>query len=89
MLIRLSRIRSGPVLACIREDGSTTWSKSRHGEFFARHDLMHNPVETTLGFRENFFGLIAGTGPLASGANRPWSIPDFEVIGALKLPFPP
>ena len=33
--------------------------KSRHGPFFVRHDLMHYAVETTLGFDEAFYGLVA------------------------------
>src|SRR5437016_2614514 len=76
MLIRLSH-SNPPVLTCIRDDGTMTYSKSRHGEYFARHDLMHYAVETTLGFREGFFGLIA--------AGR--SIPSFSEPGtAATLP---
>jgi hypothetical protein len=38
-----------------------TWQKqgSRHAAFFALHDLTHFAVETVLGFRRGFFGLIA------------------------------
>lgn len=77
MTIRFSRSSTGPVLTCIRADGSTVWSKSRHGDFFVRHDLMHYAVESILDLREAFFGLIA------SG----WSISDFEAPGAAaRLP---
>lgn len=74
MLIRLKKDANAPVLTCIRDDGSTTWSKMPYGGFFPRHDLMHYTVETTLGFREAFFGLIA------SG----WSIESFTEPGAAK-----
>jgi len=80
------------VLRCVREDGSVTWQKqaSRHAAFFALHDLTHYAVESTLGFRRGFFGLVAEgweieetTGQEARGA-----IPDEAkaveyIVGAL------
>jgi hypothetical protein len=45
-----------------------------YGEFFPRHDLMHYAVETTLGYREAFFGLI----------NSGWSMESFGETGAAK-----
>lgn len=74
MLIRLKKDATAPVLTCIRDDGSTTWAKMPYGGFFPRHDLMHYAVETTLGFREAFFGLIA------SG----WSAETFSEPGVTK-----
>src|SRR5579872_4676253 len=48
------------VLRCTREDGSVTWQKqARHAAHFALHDLTHFAVETALGYRRGFFGLIA------------------------------
>jgi hypothetical protein len=49
------------VLRCARADGSVTWQKQtdRHAAYFALHDLTHFAVETTLGYRRGFFGLIA------------------------------
>jgi hypothetical protein len=48
------------VLRCMREDGSVTWQKqARHAAHFALHDLTHYAVETALGYRHAFFGLIA------------------------------
>src|SRR5580692_7897135 len=48
------------VLRCTREDGSVTWQKQpKHGAHFALHDLTHFAVETALGYRHGFFGLIA------------------------------
>ena len=51
----------GSVLSCTRADGTATWQRhqGRHGHFFPLHDLTHYAVETTLGFRHGFFGLIA------------------------------
>jgi hypothetical protein len=48
------------VLRCTRQDGSVTWQKQpKHGSHFALHDLTHYAVETALGYRRGFFGLIA------------------------------
>jgi hypothetical protein len=48
------------VLRCIRLDGSVTWQKqTKHAAHFALHDLTHFVVETVLGYRRGFFGLIA------------------------------
>src|SRR5580658_9549201 len=48
------------VLRCTRPDGSVTWQKQlKHGAHFALHDLTHYAVETALGYRHGFFGLIA------------------------------
>lgn len=54
------RANGAGVLRCTREDGSVTWQKqAKHGEHFALHDLTHFAVETALGYRRGFFGLIA------------------------------
>ena len=48
------------MLRCTRADGSVVWQKqSRHAAHFALHDITHFSVETALGFRRGFFGLIA------------------------------
>ena len=49
------------VLSCVREDGSATWQRNegRSGQFFPLHDLTHFAVETVLGHRRGFFGLVA------------------------------
>jgi len=48
------------VLRCTRADGSVSWQKQvRHSAHFALHDLTHYAVETALGYRRGFFGLIA------------------------------
>jgi len=49
------------VLKCIRADGSATWQRQddKYAAFFPLHDLTHYAVETELGFRRGFYGLIA------------------------------
>ena len=48
------------VLRCTRPDGSVTWQKHvRNAAHFSLHDLTHYAVETALGYRRGFFGLIA------------------------------
>jgi hypothetical protein len=60
MIIRFTKAKNTgkqDVLSCIRDDGSSTWwPLSPH---FAEHDMLHYIVETTLSFKEAFFGLIA------------------------------
>jgi len=61
MQIEISKRADGAgVLRCTRQDGSVTWQKqTKHGAHFALHDLTHYAVETALGYRCGFFGLIA------------------------------
>ena len=49
------------LLKCTRADGTETWQKqaNRHAPFFALHDLTHFAVESELGVRNAFYGLIA------------------------------
>ena len=56
----VKRADGGGVLRCIRAGGTETWQKqTRHAAFFALHDLTHFAVESSLGFRRGFFGLIS------------------------------
>lgn len=74
MKIQLKKGRDGrSTLACIRDDGSRTWARVH--PLFPEHDPTHCAVESVLGFREAFFGLVA------SG----WEIDAFTVKH-LKLP---
>lgn len=60
--VELGRRADGSVvLRCTRADGSVTWQKQElpNARFFPLHDLAHYAVETVLGFRRGFFGLIA------------------------------
>lgn len=59
MRISLKKTTDGVVLACTRPDGAAVVQRTGHGGFFALHDLMHFAVETTLGIRNAFFGLVA------------------------------
>ena len=65
------------MLKCTRADGSSTWQRNedQHARFFPIHDLTHYAVETELGYRHGFYGLIAEgwdiaetTGKTARGA---------------------
>ena len=76
-------------LTCIRDDGSITWTHLHHG--FVHHDFAHYVVETTLGFENAFFGLVAKGHDIPDfsepKAKRPFEIPkeamDTEPIVAL------
>jgi hypothetical protein len=77
------------VLRCTRQDGSVTWQKqTRHAAHFALHDLTHYAVETALGYRRGFFGLIAEgwdvddtTGKGARGALPPEAVEVERIVG--------
>ena len=60
-------------LTCIRDDGSITWTHLHRG--FVHHDFAHYVIETTLGFENAFFGLVA----------RGYDIPDFSESKARHL----
>jgi hypothetical protein len=49
------------ILRCVRDDGSITWQRNhdQHAAFFPVHDLMHYAVETELGCKRGFFGLLS------------------------------
>jgi hypothetical protein len=59
--IRFTKRTDGAVvLQCVRRDGSATWERhDKQAVFFSFHDLSHFAVETVLGFRRGFYGLIA------------------------------
>jgi hypothetical protein len=62
LTIRLAKHSDGgATLTCVRADGSMTWQRQRsaHATFFPRHDLTHFAVETVLGYRRGFYGLVA------------------------------
>jgi hypothetical protein len=71
LVIRIKKKSDGSAaLSCIRADGTTTWQQQngRLGRFFPLHDLTHYAVESVLGFRNAFYGLVA------SG----WDLTDFS-----------
>jgi hypothetical protein len=60
--VRIKKKNDGSAaLACTRADGSVTWQRQdgAQGRFFPLHDLTHLAVESTLGFRRAFFGLLS------------------------------
>lgn len=66
LTIRLKKTPDAPpVLTGVRTDGSATWQHSHVA--FPVHDLVHYCVESTLGFRDAFFGLVA----------QGWNLEDF------------
>ena len=82
------------VLRCVREDGSVTWQRQqgRSAGFFPLHDLTHFAVESVLGARRAFYGLIAEgwdiedtTGKGSRGALPPEALAIERLVGALDL----
>lgn len=72
--LRLKKNRDGSsALSCTRADGSVTWQRQEggHARFFALHDLTHYAVETVLGHRRGFYGLVA-EGWEFSDFGTPW-----------------
>src|SRR5215207_7563384 len=62
LTIRIKKNADGTAaLTCTRADGSVTWQRQQgtQGMFFPRHDLTHFAVETVLGHRRGFYGLVA------------------------------
>ena len=56
-----------------REDGTVTWQRQNGqlGMVFPPHDLTHFAVETELGYRSGFYGLVADGWEIADFA-APW-----------------
>jgi hypothetical protein len=74
MLIRFKHHPDGSAsLTCIRGDGTSTWQRQQGslGVVFPPHDLTHYAVETTLGYRRGFYGLIAAGWEISDFA-KPW-----------------
>lgn len=74
LIIRLKHHTDGAVsLTCTRPDGSTTWQRFEGATamVFPAHDLTHFSVETTLGYRGGFYGLIAAGWEIGDFA-KPW-----------------
>lgn len=55
------RADGGVVFRATRADGSATWQRHEgvRASFFPHHDLTHYAVETVLGARDGFYGLLA------------------------------
>jgi hypothetical protein len=62
LTIRIKKNRDGTAaLSCTRADGTVTWQRQQGAQalFFPLHDLTHYAVETVLGHRRGFYGLVA------------------------------
>src|SRR5207253_904300 len=69
-VLKFSKTREGkPVLSVTRRDGTVAWQKQH--AFFPVHDLTHYAIETTLGLRHAFWGMMAD-GWEFSDFGTPW-----------------
>ena len=74
LTIRIKKSADGrSALTCTRPDGTVTWQSlnATQGRFFPRHDLTHYAVETVLGHRRGFYGLVAAGWDLTD-VGAPW-----------------
>jgi len=74
IVIRIKKGTDGRTsLSCTRADGTTTWQRQEgaRATFFPRHDLTHYAVETALGHRQGFYGLVSA-GWDFSDFGSPW-----------------
>ena len=74
IVIRIKKGTDGrTALSCTRADGTTTWQRQQGGQaaFFPKHDLTHYAVETALGLRQGFYGLVSA-GWDFSDFGSPW-----------------
>lgn len=74
LLIRIKKHRDGRAsLTCVRADGTTTWQRQAGAQaaFFPRHDLTHYAVETALGHKRGFYGIVVDGWDL-SDFGAPW-----------------
>jgi hypothetical protein len=95
LLIRLTKHADGEsVLQCTRANGSTIWQRhhGRQAAFFPLHDLTHFAIESEVGFRRAFYGLLADgwdfedtTGKGARGALPPEALAVEHLVGAFDL----
>jgi hypothetical protein len=74
IVIRIKKGTDGrTALSCTRADGTTTWQRQEGAQatFFPRHDLTHYAVESALGHRQGFYGLVSA-GWDFSDFGSPW-----------------
>lgn len=88
LVIRIKKNADGrSSLTCTRANGTTTWQSMKNAQaaFFPRHDLTHYAVETVLGHRNGFYGLVASGWDL-SDFGTPWPrgrIPNEAVLSEM------
>jgi hypothetical protein len=74
LTIKFTKRRDGSVISRFeRADGTATWQRKDgpQASFFTAHDLTHYALETTLGYRRGFYGLVAEGWDL-SDFGTPW-----------------
>ena len=74
LLIRFKRHSDlSASITCTRRNGSVTWQRQRGqlGMVFPPHDLTHFAVESTLGYRQGFYGLLSDGWEIGDFA-APW-----------------
>ena len=74
IVIRIKKGTDGrTALSCIRADGTTTWQRQEGAQatYFPKHDLTHYAVETALGHRQGFYGLVSAGWDFSDFGN-PW-----------------
>ena len=92
LVIRIKKNADGrSSLSCTRADGTTTWQSMKNAQaaFFPRHDLTHYAVETVLGHRQGFYGLVAAGWDLTDFGS-PWPrgrIPDEAALSEMIVGF--
>jgi hypothetical protein len=90
--VRFKRHPDGSAsLTGTRRDGSVTWQRQRGPSalVFPPHDLTHYAVETVLGFRGGFYGLLADGWEISDFA-APWPrgpIPEEALVAELIVGF--
>ena len=88
LVIRIKKNADGrSSLSCTRPNGSTTWQSMKNAQaaFFPRHDLTHYAVETVLGHRQGFYGLVADGWDLTD-FGTPWPrgrVPNESVLSEM------
>ena len=93
MILRFKKGKEGKpsAFACVRADGSATYQRMT---LPAEHDLGHYAVETTMGWREAFLGLVAAGRDLDSFGTKN-GVKDIytheerwaeEIVGLLQWP---
>ena len=81
------------ILRCTRRDNSVTWQRyDKQAAYFSHHDLSHFAVETVLGLRCGFYGLLADgwdisetTGKEARGPLSDASVLVEHIVGLFTL----
>ena len=86
------RADGSALLRCERADGTSSWQKQegKNAAFFPLHDLTHFAVESELGFRSGFYGLVADgwdiddtTGKGARGQLPAEAVTVEQIVGSL------